>query len=257
MPQCPYCQQPLPPTPERFCPNCGGDLQAGASAPSGALGSPRGTPWERRAELGLGTALVETTKEVLTAPTAFYRAMPVGGGIGTPLGFGVIVGYIGLAVSAIYNAIFHMMVGSAFSSFGRHSELQPLLTMMQGGAGLVINLVLGPVFIVIGLFLASGILHVMLMLLGGANRDFEATFRVASFAQASSLLSIIPFCGGLIGAVYGLVLFVIGLSEAHRISRGKAATAVLIPLVVFCCCCVVIPLVVMFGGVAALMRHPR
>src|SRR5688500_16638311 len=67
------------------------------SSTSGAYGAPResawapgpgertGTPWERRHEIGLATALVETTQGVLTRPTEFFRAMPVTGGIGAPL----------------------------------------------------------------------------------------------------------------------------------------------------------------------------
>jgi hypothetical protein len=35
----------------------------------------------------------------------------------------------------------------------------------------------------------------MLMLLGGAKRYFEATFRVACFAQAPAVFAIVPFCG--------------------------------------------------------------
>jgi hypothetical protein len=34
----------------------------------------------------------------------------------------------------------------------------------------------------------------------------------------------------LIGGIWGLVVVIIGLAEAHEISRGKAAAAVLIPV---------------------------
>jgi len=77
----------------------------------------------------------------------------------------------------------------------------------------------------------------MLLLLGGARRDFEATLRVVCFAQATSVVFLVPFCGQLIGAVWTLVLYVIGLAQAHEISTGKAAAAALLPLVLLCCCC--------------------
>ena len=50
--------------------------------------------------------------------------------------------------------------------------------LCQGGAGADRELILAPVLVVVGLFLVSGIIHLCLMLLGGARRGFEATFRV-------------------------------------------------------------------------------
>ena len=54
------------------------------------------------------------------------------------------------------------------------------------------------------------------------------------------------------GLVYTLVLLVIGLSEAHGISRGKAAAGVLVPFVLICCCCVGIIGAAIFGMAGAL-----
>ena len=56
------------------------------------------------------------------------------------------------------------------------------------------------------------------------------------------------------GLVYALVLLVIGLSEAHGISRGKSATAVLVPFVLICCCCAGLAAVAAFGLAGALGR---
>jgi hypothetical protein len=95
----------------------------------------------------------------------------------------------------------------------------------------------------------AAILHLMLLLLGGARRGFEATFRVASFSQATSLFFLLPFCGQLVGFVWCLVLYVLGLAEAHQIGHGKAAAAVLLPLVLLCCCCA--GLAVLFAGAIA------
>src|SRR2546427_11069054 len=89
---CPRCQQPLPDPPERFCPHCGAELSP--VVPS--------TPWEHRDRIGLVSALVETTQQVFTRPTEFFRAMPVTGGLGGPLFYGAIVGYSGQVESSIY-----------------------------------------------------------------------------------------------------------------------------------------------------------
>jgi hypothetical protein len=258
---CPSCQHALPDTPARHCPNCGADLQAGAAAPpppiapgplrpptAGASGE-SGTPWDRRDTIGLPNALVETTRAVLASPGAFFRSMPVSGGLGSPLLYAVVIGWIGLVAAALYQALFRSIVGSSFAAFGDRPELVSALTWLESWGGFAFQVIFGAVFVVIGVFIAAGVLHVMLLLLGGAQRDFEATFRVVSYAQATSVLFLLPFCGQLVGGVWTLVLYVIGLAEVHRIGHGRAAAAVLLPLALVCCCCVLLGLV--FAGALA------
>ena len=282
MTQCPNCHTVLPDPPERFCPSCGTDLAAAVTAappyppppppgypPSGyappsypppgggGYGAPPPggqTPWERRSQIGIVNALIETTKQVLLQPVVFFRSMPVTGGLGDPLLYAVIIGYAGLLVSTIYNLVFRGVLTSSLSRFGGNSEMEQLASFMQGGTGVVINLILGPVFIVVFLFVSAGIFHLVLLALGGAARGFEGTFRVAGYSQAASIFNIIPVCGGLVGLVYVIVLLVIGLSEAHGISRGKAAAGVLIPFVILCCCCSGIIAAAVFGMAGALNR---
>jgi hypothetical protein len=285
MTECPHCHTILPEPPERFCPSCGADLLAattpggpppippppplpgeyasgGGYPPPPSYGAPSGygapppagggNPWERRSQLGFLAALIETTKQVLTEPVAFFRAMPVTGGLGSPLLYAVIIAYVGLIASTIYNLVFNSVISSSLTQMGSGGELGKLAPFLTGTTSLVMNLLFGPVFIVIGLFIGAGLFHLVLLALGGATRGFEATFRVAAFSQAASIFNIVPMCGGLIGLVYTLVLLVIGLSEAHQISRGKAAAAVLIPFALLCCCCSGGILLAIFGLAGAL-----
>jgi hypothetical protein len=242
MPACPRCRQPLPEPPERFCPSCGAELTA----------APAGTPWERRGEIGLVTALTETTTQVLTRTTDFYRAMPVTGGLGSPLLYGVIVGYVGLLAAAVYGAIFQALMGPGLLSLPHRGELDRFLPYVQGGIGIVVQVVLGPVMVAVGLFLFAAIVHLVLLLIGGAQRGFEATFRVGCYAEATALLRVVPLCGGMIATVYFIVVAIVGLSEAHGISKGKAATAILLPLVLVCCCCGALIALVVGGFASAL-----
>ena len=218
--------------------------------PGGAPGG--GIPWDQRDRIGLFSALVETTRQVLAGPGAFFRAMPVSGGLGSPLLYAVLIGWAGLAVAAFYQAIFRSVVGSSWGAFGDRPEVAAMLGWVEGWAGCVAQVVFGGVLVVIGVFVAAGIIHLVLLLLGGARRDFEATFRVVSFAQATSILFLVPFCGQLIGGIWSLVLYVLGLAEAHQIGHGKAAPAVLLPLVLLCCCCASLGFL-FAGAVASLM----
>jgi hypothetical protein len=241
---CPRCQQPLPDPPERFCPHCGAELGPAVQS----------TPWEQRSRIGLVAALVETTQQVFSRPTEFFRTMPVTGGMGGPLLYGVIVGYVGLVASAIYGAIFQAVAGPRLFDMPHRGELEKFLPYLQGGVGLVFQIVLGPLLIAAGLFISSAICHLLLMLFGGAPRGFEATLRVRCYAEAASLFRLVPFCGTPIFVIYSLVLTIIGLSEAHGIGRGRAAAAVLLPLFFLCCCCVG-AIVLAVGGLASALGN--
>jgi len=158
--------------------------------------------------------------------------------------------------ASLYQAIFRSIVGSSLAAFGDRPELTALLGWAESWAGFVAQVVFGGVFVAIGVFIAAAIVHVMLLLLGGARNGFEATFRVVCFSQATSLVLIVPFCGQLIAPFWTLVIDVIGLAEAQRIGHGKAAAAVLLPIVLVCCCCAGLGLV-FAGALASLVGHAR
>lgn len=227
--------------------------------PSEGGPAPSGTPWERREQIGFLTAFVETTQQVLTGPEVFFRSMPVTGGITAPLLYGVLIGYVGLVAWTLYSLVFELTFGGLGGLVGRAGPFERIAPLLEGGANLAVNLVLGPVIIALGLFIWSGILHLMLLILGGARRDFEATFRVVSYSQVASILQILPVCGLLAAVVYSIVLEVIGLAHAQGITKGKAAAAVLLPILLVCCCCGLLFAVAMGGlaGLLSALSHQR
>jgi hypothetical protein len=180
---------------------------------------------------------VETTKRVLSDPVRFFRTMPTQGGIGSPLLYAVLIGWIGVVAAGFYSALFQSIVGTSMAPFAHNAELAEVLGFAQSWLGFVIQSLFAPVGITIGVFVAAGIFHLMLLLLGGAQRDFEATFRAVCYGQAPNVLLLVPFCGSFVAWVWSLVLYIIGIAEAQQISRGKAAAAVLVPLLLLCCCC--------------------
>jgi hypothetical protein len=110
--------------------------------------------------------------------------------------------------------------------------------------------------VVIGLFIGSAVVHVCLMIVGGANQPFETTYRVVAFTQGSTgPLQMIPVCGGAIAGIWGLVCTCIGLSRAHQTDTGRAVLAVLLPVII--CCGGILVVAMMFGalGVWSTSHH--
>jgi hypothetical protein len=217
--------------------------QIGATAPSEA-GVPRsGLPWEHRQERGLFNAFVETLVMVLTKPGVAFTVMKREGGLGEPLIYALIGGCLGGIVSLLFSL--------GLQSVGFFADRHDTFAAMTGmGVGSLAFIVLVPLFIVIGLFIGSAIIHLCLMIVGGANQSFETTFRVIAFSQGSAgPLQMIPVCGGMIAGVWALVCNCIGLARAHETDTGRAVLAVFLPLIV--CCGGVLLIALMFGGLGA------
>src|SRR5206468_3469341 len=100
----------------------------------------------------------------------------------------------------------------------------------------------------------GGLVHLSLMLVGGANKAFETTFRVISFSQGSTApLQLVPCCGGFVALIWCLVANCIGVARAHEIDTGRATLAVLLPVIV--CCGGGLFLLFMVGGLALLQHN--
>ncbi len=219
---CPACARSVPPYAGDRCPFCGTPLTPGAAA---------SIPWENRKNLGFFNALFATIKQVLFEPSDFFRRMPVTGGLGNPLLFFVII--VTVAFWACFALQLLILYGRGCHGSDLFLELFPRLLLL-----------VAPFFAAIGVFIGSAILHLCLMIVGGANRTYEATFRVVCYAAAAHVWLLIPFCGGLIAVVWNIVLNAIGLSRAHYTSVGRAVLAIFLPALVGAFCLVL--LLVMF-----------
>jgi hypothetical protein len=204
-----------------------------------------GLPWEHRHELGFFKAFVDTASMLLMKPAEAFLMMKREGGLTDPLLFAMIGGSAGTIASALFQIGLQSITGVGGSNN----------VVAMFGMGAVIGfLFLTPLFIAAAAFLASGLVHLCLMLFGGANKPFETTFRVVCFSSgAAYLFSIIPVCGGYITPIYNIVLQCMGLSRAHEITMGKAILAVLVPLIL-CCGIFAVAMGMLMAGAEADLR---
>ncbi|MBA2432018.1 MAG: YIP1 family protein [Chthoniobacterales bacterium] len=231
---------PVPPEPHTVTP--GAEL---LSSTTPVTPEATGLPWENRDTVGFVNALLATIAMVLTRPTEAFTTMKRDAGLLDPLLYTVILGTIGGVVSFLFSFIGGRM-GFGGSDGG--------LGMVFGaGVGSLMFLIFLPVLVVIGTFIVSGVIHLCLMIVGGAKQSFETTLRVVAYAGGSAnVFQLVPVCGGMIAGVYSLVLYCIGVASAHQIDTGRAVMAVLLPLLL--CCGGFFLVMMMAGGLAALSR---
>jgi hypothetical protein len=200
-------------------------------------GGYRYSPWDDIDNLGFFTAFFETLKQVLFSPGRFFREMPVNQGIGRPLFYGVLIGTIGGLITLLWQYISTGLVQGV---------------NFIGTSSILIWAILSPIFIAVGLFIAAGVLHLSLMIVGGNRRGFETTFRVISYANSTQVFSIIPVLGAIITVFYNIVLYIIGFKESHGISTGRATVALFLPMVLVILLIVALVIMIVVPMIAAM-----
>lgn len=224
-------------------------VDEGAAPPLPAIQS--GLPWEHRSETGFLSGLFETIRMVLLEPKAAFAAMRQTGGLGAPLFFFVFIATIGGVAGMFYQVVLSSL------ETGGTPEQRAMAAALSSTATLGFGIMILPFVLAAVAFISAALVHVSLMIVGGARRPFEATFRVACYAGgATAVLQLLPICGALVASIWNFVCMVTGLSEVHGIGRGRAAFAVLLPSIVCCGLFIagVAALIASFGGMEQILE---
>jgi hypothetical protein len=163
-------------------------------------------------------SFVSTVRSVVTNPVGFFAGIRKLGDFVSPLVFALIC----FEISAILGGLIGVIVDVAADR-------------NVGGSvsGFIFSLILTPIFGAIFLFVWAAIVHLLVSLIvRPISTGFETTFRAVSYSSVPALISWIPLIGGLVSFVYSIVLNVLAIRETHGTTTGKAALAVLIPVVV-------------------------
>ena len=169
-------------------------------------------------------SFADVVRRVVLQPVGFFAGLPRRGSLLNPLVFALIC----TEIAAIVGGILSLAgIGGAFvTGYGFQ------VPENQGLGEFIGSVVFAPVGSAIGVFVVAGIAHLLVRLVVGANNaGFGATFRVAAYTSVTSLVSWIPFVGGLL-ALYGIYLAVVGIREMHNTTTRKALVVVVLPVIV-------------------------
>lgn len=171
-------------------------------------------------------ALLEKVQNVLAAPGKFYDGVKGEEGLSKAFIYYSIL----LAVSLVLTQAVSTVMGAPLSK---------ITVIGVVAAWLLVN---GLNFVIVA------IVHVFVYLLGG-KAGYGATYRAMSYASTPMyLLNWIPIVG-LAGALWSLYLDIKGIAVLQNMSTGRAAAAVLIPLVIL----LIIALVLFAAALAAIL----
>ena len=190
-----------------------------------AQGLPKPIPWERRKELGRWRAFWQTTQLVMLSPGAFFRTPSVEHGIGGPLLYSTIAYAAGYVTLMLLIALLYLFMGAVAGIATEQAEMAGVFV----GQALCIALtsvLWVPVSGLLNILMGGGLTHVTLLIFRNADAKFEQTIRAVAYANAACIWYAIP-CFGFVGWFWMIVGEVVGVREAHRISTGRAALAVL------------------------------
>lgn len=250
--RCPHCSQVFSTTAsgDQPCPSCGASIHVPDASETGGPGAGLGagpnrpapvrepTPWERRGELGRVQGWFRTLTASTLKPQYFWPSVEPRGAFFPAL----LWAWIGIAIMGILSVpIFLMQWGEmqrAMVEASAQTGPNPFLDILQsmgagsvGVGGVLFMVLLYPVFSLI----VIAVTHVSAMIVGAAKQPFETTARAYYYAQGPQLLNWIPMLGFVAG-IYSWVLFGWGIKELHGTTGGRAAAAVLLPMLVLCLC---------------------
>jgi Yip1-like protein len=209
------------------------------------MGTPPGTPWERRAELGFWTGWAQTVQQGLLEPGKLFESVRLDKGA-SQLGFAVFTTSLFWTIGQVVEGLLlrgqREQLRRMLGTLSRNPDVAPMLQrmleaqMQTSSAGWVIALaLLTPAFTLVFLYVNAAVTHGVAALMGKARRGFPATFAACAYACAPLVLLAVPACGSFVGVIWVIVLTSIGMKVTHHISTGAAAASVLAPYFVLCC----------------------
>ena len=251
--RCPSCRSTFETerTGPQECPSCGKPLVVPDAPVPSTTQSPfpstdeapegQGTPWERRADLGLWRGWWETVVQGLFEPGRLFRSARLDRGAAQS-GFALLTVSVPWFIGQMLDRfLVRPWTQHLIEKLGGAGPFAPLLQKIAAAGNdnspraTLLVAMLTPVLVLVGLYVNAAVTHVAALGLGQAKRGFAATFAACAYASAPLLLTAVPGCGAPVGFIWTAVLTGVGLKETHRIAPGGAAAAVLAPYALLCC----------------------
>lgn len=188
--------------------------------------------WERDWKTHPFRAYVNTFREVILHPIAYFgRIKP----FEDYLALAVLIyisSFLGTLASVTTQLFMSVMPSTFTGQIQQVGFLQP-----SGVVGYICGAIIGSALAVLIVFVLAGLLHLLIQLIAGSEKDYNTTLTVYAISTMTAIFYIVPFFGYLIQIVYTFIFNIGGQAKAHEVSPWKVFVAWMIPVLIFCCCC--------------------
>ena len=182
-------------------------------------------PFEDRS-LPFVDRLARTIWLAVSDPWRLFSAVP-DGEIGPPLLYGTVIGTAALLMAILWQTFFELAFALAL-----RSEAGTLPILPGRHLGLVLA---SPLLAAIALLVGAGMSHLALWMLDDGGRGFGVTLRLVAYGNTPQLLGVIPVCGGLMGSIWSIVLYVFGATRSHETEWWRALLTCALPAILGSC----------------------
>jgi hypothetical protein len=232
---CKYCGEAVEPARE---------LIAAAPPPVPAAPPPdvqfvdevRSVAWENPTAGGRLKRWWSTWGSSMAGPGEFWRRMPLEGGHRRPLS------YAWYPIAQLLTVLMpFVLLGTALACDSWLANIRVHETIWTAAIFLLLY-PLTYVFTALATWITAIAWHVPLKILG-AKGNFEGTVRAVAYNSGAQIWHLIPVAGSIVAVVMGTVLNYHAFRNVHSMSKGRAAFAAALPLVMA---------VLLVGGLVAL-----
>ena len=205
---------------------------------------------------GIITRFLSTVNEVLFHPGRFFETLDKNIVIGNVYLYYLVIVFLGYLFSFFWqnftggNAQATLMMQKMLSENGVDNA--QFLAEFSSSV-MLFYYALMFLFSAVMVFITSGFYHILMLIFGEGENGFNATFASVAFASTPVVFLIVPFCGGLISAIWSIVVAIIGFSKMQNMSTGKAALIYFIPTILMMI--LVVLLIGLFAGFIMNIAH--
>ena len=157
-------------------------------------------------------------KYIFSDPNLFFQKVKSEDGIKNSLLMYAIVGAFFSVISYAFSFGMMSMMSRGYGDLGGFGFLYSALPFVMFGVGIIMT------------FAYSGLIHVI-MIAFKSEGSYKDSYNAYTYSMIPYLiLSVVPMVGFL-SIIYSFILMIIGMSNVHNVSKGKAALACLLPVV--------------------------
>jgi hypothetical protein len=166
-------------------------------------------------------------KDVLMAPQKFFQRIQKEKGLKKAFIYFAILSLFSAVVGFLFSLLMLPLYQQILSSLSLN-----IPTLQYSSGWMILNQVIGYILGLLTAFVIAGLLHAWILIFGG-KAEYTKTYQLYVYSQTPSFLfGWIPVLG-IIAAVYGMALLIIGTMKLHKISKTKAILMYVIPIGLF------------------------